>query len=1116
MRQNRGRQNVTVSFQVDQNSISQTLTEIERLHQSILRLTGGNGTQPAASRGRFTGTPPMDPGAMSGSAPIGGGGFVGSMGQVGGMMPPYALPQSGSFSQAINLTGVTTVNITASVVNLSGGGAVGTTGGISGGAGGQGAVGGIPPGHPSSRLGGSFGTNFGYHTPTYNLGVMGGDQLQSMNMYRAGFFGQMIPSIMSGPANIFMEQMQQAMMASALPASSLATGATFMQPQITAAQAAAQSLLPAISKAAPYLVPLALMGGGGSAATTVFQEQMGIQYAGARFGLSALGGQLAGSQERVALGIQGEDINRQAWLSGTRSTGVYQVGNFLTGGHFDRLNAEIEQQQRLRGDVAGAKARGRFYGLSIDALPGTNEAAGMSAEDLAQALANFDSPMVATQSSLAKSGLFAASGNKTGRGIAALINRYAARWAEDGMTNVDALESMTRGITGMVGRNNFATLDAMLGTGEIGDTMSYGMMGFLKGDRNPDAVRVLRENIMRKRGMSESQANALLYGAAYNSMSNTYTASTESAYASSSMAQAQYTAARGGSVERVSQLQLRGAAQVSDQADALEQQYQTLAAVAPNDPQSRAELANLRAQIDQLRASAASVEKSAVLAPYQNTINIAGTRQGISSVETSLARYQGVSEYDNAGYASQRRFNQQAAQAIRALKNDPIAWSKLQEAEKWQYEAELRRAELADYEIGRSMIEGRRGEAMSYIGVSEAGRGRATSMAQLYGSPTETASARQEQLKTIDETIQVEKEYLAQLRQNYGSLRERNDVEARITQLETQRAVQEEQILRDRAAQEIQLSRTKESMYSATGATQTLQGGSLAGMSSRSQAVSQQRQTVTQLRQELQRELAKTGGTETPYTTQKRAELAQAEYGVAQGEIGLGEYQTSPEMRTRLARNDVGMAIMTRTYAQYGDVRGAIESRMGMVDEQILELKKTTQRAMSSASPENRSAIEARATEQMRSLMMEKVGLQQQLEQGFTERLISEVYNAPDSFNAVMSGFSKREASKFLTVQPFGGNKEQADYYKSKGRLWYNNFAHAMGTPAGFNEMAMTGMSQDMAKGVQVNLGEGSIVVHVTLEDGSRSQTGQATVTQVNINNKALSQTVRDSKGAMQ
>lgn len=1144
MRQGGQTRRVTIEYVTDDASLKRALDAVDQLNQQLTGLGGGQGSK----RGKFMGPPPPTP---TSAPPT----YQGP--HSAAPMSPFVTPVSAGqtsymqSAQSMTITGVNTVTITATTVNVSGP--------ITGGGGGapmgpspQATTGGVQHAQAQAQAHAQMINMSRYHTPAYNMRGFVGDELASVNWYKASLFQQLIPNSMFGAANAFMERfMNPVGQAINVPvpsrfAAAGGSAATPFQiggtPPPPGSKAALGQAFGAVGRLAPWVAAAMALHSGSEAYTAYHQTLLETEMTGARFGGAAVSGQWVSAAERARRDIMWrEEPSRRAWRSGLQSSGLWQVGNFITGGLLDRREADIDQSQALRAEMAGVKEQ-----LEFQAAMGVKSAQralrGFKSYDELSRYSDGGTRTTAETNELATrqlekfdtletrlKGLFSSSG-LLGLANSPLAQKFISATAANRFQE----QQIAAGIMGAGRVNSYLGLEQMFGSGgTVTDWTSANMLTLMRGQADQSQIAQLRAAAVAK-GYTTEDANRGLYVFSKQSLDRQYGAAQAGAQAMTSLARGQYYSSRGASVAQTSRYTLAGASQVYNKIAYLEEEYSAMKSMAINNPQMQAELAQKRAEIEQARAEAAALEKQGYIGPYQEKLDLAQLAFSRAGMETTRLGFTGVDPRYNKGYQGQIDSARRTMDTIAAMRGDIDAWSRLTPIERAQLETQFDSARLqAEYLVPRQRVEDIRGTSLSYTGVAEAGRQTAVTQAGLYGSPEALAQARRQQLQTINETISVEREYLESLKNNLSTVKERNDVEARIIDLERQRAAQEEQIKRDEVAGRMAITQAHYATYSSTAGREALLGGSLASVGSRAGGVAEQRKLRDQIKAELERQLAKSGGVETTETARLRAQLANTELGISQDVVGMSSYAPGPGLRLKMAENDVAYQIMTRTHVAYGNVRGALGERMGLVDEQILGVRAQAKAALAQAkTPGERQAILASRAEQERALWGEKVGIQQQLESGFTERLISEVYNAPRSFSGVMSAFTRREASQFLTVQPFGGNKEKMDYFKSKGRLWYKGYSHAMGTPDGFNEMAITGLSQAGAKeagygfGGQLGSGGvGSVDVggQVTIEvvvrveggaDGSSGLTGQSTVKQVNLSNQTLNATLKPSKGA--
>ena len=159
-----------------------------------------------------------------------------------------------------------------------------------------------------------------------------------------------------------------------------------------------------------------------------------------------------------------------------------------------------------------------------------------------------------------------------------------------------------------------------------------------------------------------------------------------------------------------------------------------------------------------------------------------------------------------------------------------------------------------------------------------------------------------------------------------------------------------------------------------------------------------------------------------------------------------------PETPTRQAERTLQSAmlqIMRTTFAGWGDIRGALQQMMQLGIGRVAELRENFMNMPEEvrANPE----AQLRYIQAIASELTSLAALQQQLEQGWLDRLISQVFNAGGNFDLVARQFTMREASLFYNIYPaaFGGTLEQTRYWREQIPLLYASLFGMTNLPEG-------------------------------------------------------------------
>lgn len=201
-----------------------------------------------------------------------------------------------------------------------------------------------------------------------------------------------------------------------------------------------------------------------------------------------------------------------------------------------------------------------------------------------------------------------------------------------------------------------------------------------------------------------------------------------------------------------------------------------------------------------------------------------------------------------------------------------------------------------------------------------------------------------------------------------------------------------------------------------------------------------------------------------PEMIQARQQLASAQMGQSQSVLALGQVPMPLAMTQATRRGEFALGVMQRTYASYGDIRGTVTGLMDNAGREMRMLHDMEAEAERSGRFRGAEGEALRAEFENRRMEVGNrlVGYQQQLENGWQDRLISQVSNAPGSFNYIASGFTRREASRFLgAISPAFGfrNASERDAYMERGPRLADSLIGNITRPEGFLETALSGGS---------------------------------------------------------
>lgn len=190
---------------------------------------------------------------------------------------------------------------------------------------------------------------------------------------------------------------------------------------------------------------------------------------------------------------------------------------------------------------------------------------------------------------------------------------------------------------------------------------------------------------------------------------------------------------------------------------------------------------------------------------------------------------------------------------------------------------------------------------------------------------------------------------------------------------------------------------------------------------------------------------------------QVTAEIARLQAQMIQAAVQSAVLPADYRYETQMGLLRTGTQIMRTTFAQWGDIRGVISTQLRMVGQRLRALDEHYQRLLPTLPEEARAAAENAYMQQRNALIMEAVGLQQELEQGWLDRLISQSFGMGGNYDLVAAAFTRREAALFYEIAPapFGGTREQTRYWRETLPMLYASLLGRVGTPEGMLETAM-------------------------------------------------------------
>lgn len=296
--------------------------------------------------------------------------------------------------------------------------------------------------------------------------------------------------------------------------------------------------------------------------------------------------------------------------------------------------------------------------------------------------------------------------------------------------------------------------------------------------------------------------------------------------------------------------------------------------------------------------------------------------------------------------------------------------------------------------------------------------------------------------------------------------------------------------------------------YGTVAGVQTMMMGSRVAVGAGLQSVAQLEQTAASAVEKYQQ--LKASGAGPAVVAQAWQEAAQAQGVVAQSRMGLAQYQPSPGLSERLGQAEFAQSVLTRTFGSRGSVRAMARERAGALDEMSRDLMRQMQTVLPTIPPEQRPAVEHAFRQQLRDIQLQQVSVQQELEQGWMERLVSANWNAPGTASLVENEFNYAGAvmRHGIKARHMGATSDDLLRYQRQplGAFSYGG-AGKFGTPLGFASSALSGvtdMPMSSAPGAAVAppaAGGSTIRVEVIVRsaDGKQLGVGEGLVQQKDL-----------------
>jgi hypothetical protein len=361
----------------------------------------------------------------------------------------------------------------------------------------------------------------------------------------------------------------------------------------------------------------------------------------------------------------------------------------------------------------------------------------------------------------------------------------------------------------------------------------------------------------------------------------------------------------------------------------------------------------------------------------------------------------------------------------------------------------------ANYAIPRAYAEEMFGRGMAQATGGYISAVTAASRARIFGGGSAISGTAAGVASGIDDQI-------AQLRNlmDHGLRNEREKLEIsnQIKQLEKEKMEQVQAIFQSGEMRSIGAAGTRLTESGATAQIGFLRGvGGTAGVGLAVGIVGSARGLVNQINQSIRKARQEGYEEDSEFMQNLRNQLAQAQVGETQAEIGMGSTPLSIGIQRSLSAGQYQVQALSMLPGAYGNIRGALQGQLRTLQRAAEELTGMRASALANASPENREAIDFAFQQRMQQIGLQQASVFQQLSYGWESRLISQALGTPGNFGSLDRRFSYMSAVLGGVRNPhFGASAADQPYFMSQA-LYPGSIAGATGTPAGFGVTALTG-----------------------------------------------------------
>lgn len=425
----------------------------------------------------------------------------------------------------------------------------------------------------------------------------------------------------------------------------------------------------------------------------------------------------------------------------------------------------------------------------------------------------------------------------------------------------------------------------------------------------------------------------------------------------------------------------------------------------------------------------------------------------------------GADEHTLAGAFQARR----AAEMSQAnLLREQVATKNIySDAQKDVMRAEIQRHEYnVRVGLGREQADTNLSFAESRAGLTSAGASFAATRAELFGNSTDLRESGAENLKAISEQLRA-----VEQRIQSGNLRldELNRLQARAVSLQESQVQISTETARAAAQMDVNVARSKEAIAGQAQSRALMLGsGGMAAYDTASKMTGLAGASLSAAQRDVDLLVSQHTDPNSLKMLAAQDQLESAKTKQSQSILELARTPFPLELTQSDKRQEFTLSMLSRTFAPMGNIRGALGGLMGNAQKELETLHSMEVEAERTGKFEGPEGPKLRAEFEDRRMEVgnRAIGFQQQLEQGWSDRLISSVVNAPSSTSYIDRSFTMHEAAGFLGgITPQFGftNTRDRDRFLFRGPRIANSLVGNITQPGAFGDTAMSGYHQRQA-----------------------------------------------------